>query len=55
MYAVLEGLIRARYAVEKLAVLEALNVDLETVRHQTRLCRDLDLLDVRRYLTFPVW
>jgi len=39
LYCVLEGLIRARYAGEKLAVLEALNVELEIVRHQTRLCR----------------
>lgn len=49
LYCVLEGLIRARYAGDKLAVLEALNVELEVVRYQTRLCRDLDLLDVRRY------
>ena len=49
LYTVLEGLIRARYAREKRAVLEALNVELEVVRYQTRLCRDLNLLDVRRY------
>lgn len=49
LYGILEGLIRARYARDKLALLEALNVELEVVRYQTRLCKDLELLDVRRY------
>jgi len=49
LYTLLEGLIRARYEREKLGVLESLNVELEVLRYQTRLCKDFDLLDVRRY------
>lgn len=49
LYGILEGLIRARYCADKLAVLEGLNVELDILRHQTRLCRDFDLLDTRRY------
>jgi hypothetical protein len=45
----LEGLIKARYCANKLVLLEELNVSLDIVRYQTRLCKDLDLLDVRRY------
>ncbi len=36
MLELLKGLIRARYAGDKLAVLEALNIELEVVRYQTR-------------------
>ena len=49
LYGVLEGLIRARYARDKLELLETLNVELEVVRYQTRLCRAFDILDVRRF------
>ena len=49
LYTLLEGLIRARYASDKLGVLEQLNVELEVARYQTRLCKDLDLLDTRRF------
>ena len=48
-YGLLDGLIRARYARETLSMLEFLNTELEVLRYQTRLCRDFDLLDVRRY------
>ena len=44
-----EELIRARYASEKLARLEAINTKLEVLRYQTRLLKDFDLLDARRY------
>ena len=49
LYGLLESLIRARYCSEKLLILEGLNAELEVLRYQTRLCRDFDLLDVRRY------
>jgi hypothetical protein len=49
LYDFLEGLIRARYAREKGPILEALNVDLDIVRYQLRLCFDLALIDLRRY------
>ena len=49
LYGLLEGLIRARYAREKLALLEPLNTELEVLRYQTRLCKDFELLDARRF------
>lgn len=49
LYAFLEGLIRARYAREKVPILETLNADLDIVRYQFRLCHDLELMDLRRY------
>lgn len=49
LYGLLEELIRARYASDKVVILESLNVELEVVRYQTRLCKDLELLDARRY------
>ncbi len=49
LYTFLEGLIRARYARDKLPILEPLNADLDIVRYQFRLCRDLELIDLRRY------
>jgi hypothetical protein len=49
LYHLLESLIRARYTTDKVPLLERLNTELEVLRYQTRLCRDFDLLDVRRY------
>jgi hypothetical protein len=49
LYGILNGLIRARYRTEKVDLLETLNSDLEVLRYQTRLCKDFELLDVRRY------
>jgi len=49
MYDVLEGLIEARYDPDRLPLLQRLNAKLDVLRHQTRLCRDFDLPDVRRY------
>jgi hypothetical protein len=49
LYDTLEDLIYARYATEKLARLEAINMRLDVVRYQTRLLKDFELIDVRRY------
>ncbi|XWK87994.1 MAG: diversity-generating retroelement protein Avd [Phormidium sp.] len=49
LYDLLEGLILARYAKEKLAQLETLNGKLDILRHQTRLLLDFDLMKVERY------
>jgi hypothetical protein len=49
LYELLEGLIWARYSTEKLARLESLNNLLDVIRYQTRLLKDFELLDPRRY------
>lgn len=49
LYDLLEGLIRAKYQREKTALLETLNVELDVLRFQTRLCLEFDLLDRRRH------
>lgn len=49
LYDLLEGLILARYAKEKLTLLETLNGRLDILRHQTRLLLDFDLMKVERY------
>jgi hypothetical protein len=49
LYTLLEELIRVRYAREKLPQLQALNIQLEILRHQTRLLLDFGLLSIRRY------
>lgn len=49
LYDLLEGLIQARYAKDKLPRLQALNTRLEILRHQTRLLLDFQLLSTRRY------
>jgi len=49
LYVFLEGLILARYRKRKMELLESLNARLDILRYQTRLCLDLNLLDVRRY------
>jgi hypothetical protein len=49
LYGLLDGLIRARYRREKLEMLESLNAELDVLRYQTRLCRDFDLVSVKRY------
>jgi len=49
LYTFLEGLIRARYRRSKLELLERLNAELDVLRYQTRLCKDLQMLDTRRY------
>lgn len=49
LYDILQGLIRARYAKEKLAHLEALNTELDILRYQTRLLLDFQLISLKRY------
>ncbi|PSB33913.1 diversity-generating retroelement protein Avd [Stenomitos frigidus] len=49
LYDLLEGLIRVRYAKEKLSRLADLNTQLDLLRHQTRLLLDFQLLSDQRY------
>ncbi len=49
LYDLLEGLIQARYAQDKLPRLEGLNSRLDVLRHQTRLLLDFQLIAVNRY------
>ncbi len=49
LYDLLEGLIQARYAHNKLIQLEALNSRLDILRHQTRLLLDFELIKPERY------
>jgi ABC-type transport system involved in cytochrome bd biosynthesis fused ATPase/permease subunit len=49
LYDILEGLITARYAKQKLSQLERLNTKIEILRHQTRLLLDFELIAVARY------
>ncbi|MEM9212827.1 MAG: diversity-generating retroelement protein Avd [Cyanobacteria bacterium P01_F01_bin.150] len=49
LYDLLEELIYARYATQKLERLEALNSKLDVIRHQTRLLLDFELIKIDRY------
>ena len=49
LYNLLEGLILARYSHQKLEQLEQLNIQLDLLRHQTRLLLDFDLINTERY------
>jgi hypothetical protein len=49
LYDLLESLILARYAKEKLVLLEPLNGKLDLLRHQTRLMLDFELMNCDRY------
>ncbi len=49
LYDLLTHLIRARFALDRLAALESINAELEVLRYKTRLCVDMKLLDARRY------
>ncbi|MEM6866795.1 MAG: diversity-generating retroelement protein Avd [Cyanobacteria bacterium P01_C01_bin.121] len=49
LYTLLEGLIEVRFQREKLQRLRQLNIQLEILRHQTRLLLDFELMSVRRY------
>jgi len=49
LYDLLEGLIRARYSRDKVSQLQALNVGLDILRHQTRLMLDFQLMETKRY------
>ncbi len=49
LYDLLEGLIEAKYARNKLSQLEALNVRLDVLRYQTRLLFEFNLFSDQRY------
>ncbi len=49
LYDLLEGLIKAKYANNKLNLLIHLNVQLDILRHQTRLLLDFQLIALKRY------
>ncbi|MGK7919719.1 MAG: diversity-generating retroelement protein Avd [Trichodesmium sp.] len=49
LYNLLEGLIKAKYASKKLDDLTNLNVQLDILRHQTRLLLDFQLISLKRY------
>ncbi|MFM7407521.1 MAG: diversity-generating retroelement protein Avd [Cuspidothrix sp.] len=49
LYNLLEGLIQAKYAKNKLPQLESLNTQLDILRYQTRLLLDFELISLQRY------
>lgn len=49
LYALLEGLIQAKYRRTRLVLLKELNVQLEILRHQTRLLHEFELFNAKRY------
>jgi hypothetical protein len=49
LYDLLEGLIQVRYSKDKLPKLAALNIQLEILRHQTRLLHDFQIFSIQRY------
>jgi hypothetical protein len=48
-YNLLDGLIEARYAREKSAILQAQNLCLEKLRFQIRLCLDMKIVSPKQY------
>ncbi len=49
LYDLLEGLVAARYARNKLIILEPLSTKIDILQYQTRLLLDFQLMDVQRY------
>jgi len=49
LYGVLEGLLRAKYTRDRVELLQAVNLDLEILRFQLRLARDLKCLPLDSY------
>jgi len=49
LYDLLDGLILARYAREKVEILEKLNGKLDILRYQSRLLKDFGLIKLERY------
>ena len=49
LYDLLEGLIQAKYAKNKLTQLESLNTKLDILRYQTRMMLDFDKMSVERW------
>ncbi|MBL1208165.1 diversity-generating retroelement protein Avd [Geminocystis sp. GBBB08] len=49
LYDLLENLIAARFASEKVTILTQINLKLDIIRYQTRLLYDFELIKVDRY------
>jgi hypothetical protein len=49
LYNLLEALIRARFATNRLEQLQAVNTELDVLRYQTRLLFDFKVLPLRQY------
>lgn len=49
LYDLLEGLIRCKYASEKLDKLLELNILLDIIRYQSRILQDFELINLKRY------
>ena len=49
LYDLLEGLIKAKYAKNKLSQLESLNTELDILRYQTRMLLDFNKISIDRY------
>ncbi|MEA5616253.1 diversity-generating retroelement protein Avd [Cronbergia sp. UHCC 0137] len=49
LYDILEDLIAARFASEKVAILKEINLKLDIIRYQTRLLYDFELIKIERY------
>lgn len=49
LYSLLEGLVIARFSTARMQKLLDLNAMLDVLRIQTRLLRDFELIDIRRY------
>ncbi|MDX2098080.1 MAG: diversity-generating retroelement protein Avd, partial [Leptolyngbyaceae cyanobacterium bins.59] len=49
LYDLLEGLVAARYAPNKLEILQPLSSKLDILQYQTRLLLDFQLMEVKRY------
>jgi hypothetical protein len=49
LYDILEDLLAARFATEKVAILTQINLKLDIIRYQTRLLYDFDLIKTDRY------
>ena len=49
LYRILEDLLRAKYSKERMAILQAVNMELELLRFQFRLAKDLQCLNVKSY------
>lgn len=49
LYGILENLIRARYTAQRRLILEQVNLELEILRFQIRLAKDLHCLPLKGY------
>jgi len=49
LYTILGGMIRAKYSKDKAALLQGVNVELEVLRFQMRIAKDLRILPVKSH------